>query len=632
MPETSIIIRSFNEEKYLPKLLDGISAQTYRDYEVVVVDSGSFDHSREIARQRGAVLVEIRPDDFTFGHSLNTGIDHGGGRFIVIVSAHTAPVDEWWLERLIEPLREERVAMVYGRQKARPESKFSERLDFERTFGPQRKVLSPPDFFANNANSAIRRDLFAQHRFDEKLPGLEDAEWAKYWMERGYCIVYEPSAAIYHIHTETWSQVRGRYYREGVAAKWIGTRSRRDLASVVWAEARSFLGDVAQAARERRLIEKGVEIARFRCQKLAGTVSGIWDGALMANPIERSKLLFDKEYDAVVIEGVGQASLKKVEMPPLKPGDVLIRVAYVGVCRTDLEILEGKLDYYKNGLAKYPIVPGHEFSGTVAGIGARVANVKEGDRVVAECIQGCNECPACRKKNWIGCADRRELGVIGMNGAYAQYVITPGRFVHVLPPSLGLREACLCEPAAVVLKGLRRLERGWGPAPGSRTCAVIGAGPIGHLAARILSRCDHRVTVFDRDDRRLAYFHGSGPGANQHLNGLAGFDSIVEASGDPDALETVLHHSAPGSSIALLGLPYARRDFNFERIVGYDKMVIGSVGSSAEDFAEAIATLPHLDLTAFLQQVLPLPAFAQAWESCRSHKHLKVILEVDSRS
>lgn len=631
MPETSIIIRSFNEEKYLPQLLDGIQSQTYRDYQVVVVDSGSFDRSRQIARKRAA-LVEIRSEDFTFGHSLNVGIDHSNGRLLVIVSAHALPIDNCWLERLIEPLRKERVAMVYGRQKARPESKFSERLDFERTFGPEGAVLTPPNFFANNANSAIRRDLFAQHPFDEKLPGLEDIEWAKYWMERGYQIVYEPSAAIYHIHTETWAQVRRRYYREGLAAKWIGIRNRRDLADAVCRETRYFLGDVAQALRERRLSERGVEIGRFRYEKLVGTITGIWDGAIMEDPIGRSELLFDKDYNAVVIEQAGQASLKKVKMPALKPGEALIRVAYVGVCRTDLEVFEGRLEYYRNGLAKYPIVPGHEFSGTVAAVGARVSNLKEGDRVVVECIQGCNECPACLKKNWIGCASRREVGVIGRNGAYAQYVITPGRFVHRLPPTIGLREASLCEPTAVVLKGIKRLERAWGREHGTRNCAVVGGGPIGHLSARILSRRGHFVTVFDRDQGRLELLRGNGARTGQDLSSLAEFDSIVEATGDPNALETVLHRSAPGCTVALLGLPYARRNFSFETIVGFDKTVIGSVGSNAEDFDDAIATLPQIDVTAFLQQVLPLAAFSEAWELCQSRKHLKVILEVDPRS
>ena len=76
-----------------------------------------------------------------------------------------------------------------------------------------------------------------------------------------------------------------------------------------------------------------------------------------------------------------------------------------GAKGTDLEILDGHLGYYKSGLAKYPIVPGHESSGTIAALGARVTDLAERDRVVVECIQGCGECPACACDNAIACVD-----------------------------------------------------------------------------------------------------------------------------------------------------------------------------------------------------------------------------------
>lgn len=630
MPETSIIIRAFNEEKHLPVLLDALATQTYDDFEVVVVDSGSFDRTREIARQRAERLVRIKPDDFTFGYSLNAGIQHSTGRFIVVVSAHTLPIGTDWLVNLISPLREERVAMVYGQQRGRADSKFGEYLDFERNFGTERQLLMPPNFFANNANSAVQRGLWEQHPFDETLPGLEDIEWAKYWMEQGYHVLYEPAAGICHLHDESWAQVRHRYYREGQAAKWIGILRRRNIPSEVGQEALFFLGDLAQAWRQHSLHEKAAEIMRFRFEKLVGTIAGIWDGALMENPMTRGQLLYDKPYQAVLIHGPGTASLEHIQLAVLKPGEVLVRVAYEGICATDLEILDGQLGYYKNGLAQYPIVPGHELSGTIAGVGARVTECHDGDRVVVECIQGCGKCPACQKGNAIGCVDRHEVGVIQHNGGYAEYMVTAARFVHRLPETVTLKKACLCEPLAVVLKGLRRLERIWTFPNEPRTCAVVGGGTIGHLAARVLQKRGHQVTVFDRDWRRREYFNGSGIYTNDDLRDLAAFDAIVEATGDPDALDSILHNSAAGSTLLLLGLPYAKRNFSFEAIVGYDKTIVGSVGSNADDFVEALAILPHLDTTAFMEKVLPLAEFQTAWEISRAHEHLKVILRVDS--
>src|SRR3989442_8304528 len=172
------------------------------------------------------------------------GTQTGGSRFVAIVSAHAMPADSSWLGNLVEPLRDLHTAMVYGGQQGVAQSKFGEFLDFTRTFGSKREVLKPPKFLANNANSAIRRDLWTGYAFDETLPGLEDVDWAKHCLEEGYHVVYEPSASIYHIHDETWNQARHRYYREGQAARWIGITPRRDLPREIFKAPAHFAGDL----------------------------------------------------------------------------------------------------------------------------------------------------------------------------------------------------------------------------------------------------------------------------------------------------------------------------------------------------------------------------------------------------
>ncbi|MBW1980794.1 MAG: alcohol dehydrogenase catalytic domain-containing protein [Deltaproteobacteria bacterium] len=429
-PETTVVIRTFNEEKFLPALLAALAKQAYRDYETIVVDSGSLDKTCDIARREADKLLHVQSHDFTFGYSLNVGIRNSSGKFIAIVSAHTLPVDEHWLGRLVEPLRDPSTAMVYGRQMGGRSSKFSEIQDMRRTFGPRPRIMRPPRFFANNANSAIRRDLWLEHPFDESLLGLEDIEWAKYWMERNYQVVYEPEAALYHIHEENWRQVRRRYYREAVAARWIGIKGSKHAVATPLQEATRLVFDWGRflcSADDRRagslrFWQMVGETTRFRANKSIGTIKGLLDGGIMENPNAREEILFDRTCRAVVIHGAGEARLEEIDIPRVKPGDVLIRVAYEAVCATDIEVYEGTLGYYRQGTAKYPIIPGHEFSGRVVDIGPNVNHLKVGHAVVVECIQSCGTCEACQRENWIACNQRVELGVIGRNGGYAEYV------------------------------------------------------------------------------------------------------------------------------------------------------------------------------------------------------------------
>ena len=638
-PEVSIVIRTYNEARFLPDLLESIKQQRYDRFETIVVDSGSIDGTLDIAEKEVSKVIGIQSRDFTFGYSLNIGIQSAFGRLIVIVSAHTLPLDENWLARLVEPFDDEKTVMTYGRQIGGRTSKFSEIRDLKRTFGTQRKILKPPRFFANNANSAIRKDLWQKHTFDETLLGLEDIEWAKYWMKRGYQVVYEPQAALYHIHEESWRQVRRRYFREAVAARRIGIQGIHNALTTPITETGKVFSDIKHLILpndNRRELEASNsqlagEIIMFRHNKVVGTVKGLLTKVSKENQDKKEEILFDRFCKAAVIHGVNKASLDEIQIPKVKPGDVLIRGAYEAVCATDIEIVEGTLGYYKNGMAKYPIIPGHEFSGQVVAIGPNVGQVEIGDHVVVECIQSCGECEECLRENFLGCEKRTELGVIGRNGGYSEYLMVPGKFVHRLPPELDMISACLCEPLAVALKGMKRLRRTWRrrEKKESKQCAVVGAGPLGNLCAQVLALWGHRVTVFDRNPQRLGYFADLSIATSNDLSQLREFDNIIEATGDPVALDNILHKSPAGATILLLGLPYAHRNFTFEGIVAFDKIVVGSVGSSAKHFNLAIEMLPQIETGAFKEKVLPLTDFKEAWKLAKAGKYLKIILKLN---
>ena len=107
----SVVIRAYNEQEHLGRLLEGIRQQTLRDAEVILVDSGSTDATAAIAVRYGAKVIHVKPEEFTFGRSLNLGIAAARHELVVIASAHVYPVYPDWLEKLLEPLADPGVAL-----------------------------------------------------------------------------------------------------------------------------------------------------------------------------------------------------------------------------------------------------------------------------------------------------------------------------------------------------------------------------------------------------------------------------------------------------------------------------------------------------------------------------------------
>ena len=162
-PVCSIIIRAFNEEKHITRLLDGIRQQTIEDVQIILVDSGSSDRTVEIANTYGVQIVNIQPLDFTFGRSLNLGISHATADYVVFASAHVYPVYPDWLERLLEPFEDDKVAISYGKQRGMETTQFSEHQIFDHCFGylisPVRRMwaqsaLIPASFSASSIRAA----------------------------------------------------------------------------------------------------------------------------------------------------------------------------------------------------------------------------------------------------------------------------------------------------------------------------------------------------------------------------------------------------------------------------------------------------------------------------------------------
>ena len=187
--ETSIVIRTLNEAKHLESLMQGIHNQSYRDWEIVLVDSGSSDRTLEIAEKYGARVFHIPSHEFTFGRSLNIGCSKAEGKYLVFASGHVWPITNSWLKNIIRPFEESSVAMVYGRQRGTDANRLSELRDLHMLFGPTSHILVDEPR-GNNGNSAVRKDLWEDQPFDETLTGLEDVDWARKVEQQGYRVYY----------------------------------------------------------------------------------------------------------------------------------------------------------------------------------------------------------------------------------------------------------------------------------------------------------------------------------------------------------------------------------------------------------------------------------------------------------
>jgi glycosyltransferase involved in cell wall biosynthesis len=269
----SIVIRAYNEEKYIGRLLEGIKRQTVQDVDVILVDSGSTDSTVSIAESFGARIVHIPSAEFTFGRSLNCGIKAAKREFVVIASAHVYPVYPDWLESLLRPFQDEHVAITYGKQRGPDFATFSEQQIFHQWY-PNGSNLDQVTAFCNNANAAIRKSLWQKNKYDETLTGLEDLAWAKWVKGQGYKIAYAAEAEIIHIHNEMPRGVYNRYRREAMALRKIYPEAHFNFYDFLRLTTTNILSDLWHAAREGVLLKNISSIFWFRFAQFHGTRMG----------------------------------------------------------------------------------------------------------------------------------------------------------------------------------------------------------------------------------------------------------------------------------------------------------------------------------------------------------------------
>ncbi len=271
----SVVIRTYNESRYLAEVLTAITRQEIFPHklEIIVVDSGSTDGTVDIARSHECHVTSISKEQFTFGRSLNEGCRIASGDLLVFISGHCVPVDGRWLCNLIDPLIKGVSGYSYGRQIGREGNKFSESQVYKKYY-PIESKLPQEGYFCNNANAALTRQEWERYRFNEDLTGLEDMFLAKQIIAGGGHVAYVAEAVVYHVHHETWKQIKIRYEREAIALQQIIPEAHISPIDLVRCVFSSVYLDIRAAIRHGCAAQSWREIFLFRCCQYWGSFVG----------------------------------------------------------------------------------------------------------------------------------------------------------------------------------------------------------------------------------------------------------------------------------------------------------------------------------------------------------------------
>jgi len=286
-PLVSIIMRSYNEAWALRETLPALQAQDCRNWELIVIDSGSTDGSQELIRAANpAHFIQIQPHEYNPSRVMNRGMTLAQAEHCIFLNADATPQGAGWLRVLAEALAQPGVAAVFGRQIPRPDCGMVFAADYDRCFGPQRESAKWDHFFSM-VSSGIRKSVWAQRGFREDLQYAEDDEYTRWCRERGHTVQFVPGAVAMHSHNYTPEQARKRSFGD---ARAIG-RAWPESRMVAWSWGRTVLKgwlrdlwhDAGYAMRNRRLGELPHAML-IRWMQRSGKLAGFRQGYSETHP------------------------------------------------------------------------------------------------------------------------------------------------------------------------------------------------------------------------------------------------------------------------------------------------------------------------------------------------------------
>lgn len=281
---------------------------------------------------------------------------------------------------------------------------------------------------------------------------------------------------------------------------------------------------------------------------------------------------------AFVITGPGRGGVQEVEAPVAAAGEVVVDVARVGVCGTDVELFTGAMPYLHTGQASYPLRIGHEWCGTVREVGPGVDAAWLGRRVMGDTMLGCGACERCRGGRGYLCADRQEVGIrYGRAGALAERLAVPATSLHALPDEVNDATGALVEPGgnawrAVEAAGVEAGER----------LLVLGAGAIGLLVALMARARGIEVHIVARRDATLDFARSLGFAHVWRVDALptTRFEGVVDASNAVELPALAVEVVEPGRRVVWIGLAGRPSPVDSRQLVFKDVTAVGILSAS----------------------------------------------------
>ncbi len=323
-------------------------------------------------------------------------------------------------------------------------------------------------------------------------------------------------------------------------------------------------------------------------------------------------------------------ALQELDMPIPGDREVLVQVHAVGICGTDLKIYQGHYDAYTP-----PVVPGHEFSGTIVAVGPGVSGFEIGTRITAHAPTTCGVCRSCIEGRENVCMHKTRTG-FNDNGAFAQYVKVKTHQIHVLPEGMDLTQAALIEPLAVVVHALRHVQ-----VKPSDTVLIIGPGSIGLLSLLLCKANGGTVVVsgLEKDHKRLLKAREMGADRIMHAEESGdeadllartageGADIVIECTGSPGGINQGLRLCRRGGRYVQVGTWHSEVAIDFMKIAYKEIEVSGSFSHTSSDWEESLRLLGQgkLDLSPLIAKTWSLEEWEKGFRALENGEELKVV-------